>query len=479
MASLANIDQRISTKRRELADAVSARTELFDKIDACIAAIESIEASENQEGLDAKVAEHKQLKADLVAKSDVVRKLEADVSDLEDEKALRIEHNTQAANLGKSQPRNVTNSEDAQASNVTVKEATKEQQEHDIICCFRNAYIARREGLSLRAVTAGEAGDMYRNDRLSAAMSKSNNANIIPENYRPVLIEMLRANTVVRKMEGLTQLPLLNGNLRIPRQATGSTMYYQTAELANMTPSDATTDEITLSEKKGYVMVVSSGDLWRHASPAADAMIRQDIQRQVGLGEDTTFLRNTANTTYTPKGLKFFCETDSNAGRIFANQTVNLANVTADLGKLILKLEDNNIPILNGYFLIAPRTERYLMDLRDGNGNYAFPEMMRGQLRGYPYLKTTSIPTNLTVNPGSGNVTECSEVYFVAANELIIADSPLFDISISTEAAYWDGSAVQAAFSQDAVLFRAMVGHDTAIRHNRGVAMLSAVIWGK
>lgn len=112
------------------------------------------------------------------------------------------------------------------------------------------------------------------------------------------------------------------------------------------------------------------------------------------------------------------------------------------------------------------------MDLRDGNGNIAFPEMLQGMLRGFPYRTTTAIPINL------GGGTNASEVYFLDASEVIIADAPTFELQTSFEAAYDDAGTVKAAFSNDSVVFRLITEHDTAARHDTSVAYLTAVLWG-
>ena len=188
----------------------------------------------------------------------------------------------------------------------------------------------------------------------------------------------------------------------------------------------------------------------------------------MGVAEDVAFIRD-AGTGNAPKGLRYWAPS---ASVIAANATVNLANVTADLGKAELALEEANVRLSRPHWLMAPRSKNYLMNLRDGNGNKAFPELDRGELRGAPVLTTTSIPKNL----GSG--TNESEIYYVDADELILAEDQRIIIEASPVAAYYDGSAVQAAFSLDQTVVRVIAQHDFAPRHPEAVAVLSAVTWG-
>lgn len=475
MLSLANIDAKLSDKRREMAETVAKRQELYEQLDALSESIDSLNASEEisaeqQAELDKLAAEYKAGSKQVLAMADNVRKLEGEIHSLEADYANRVEHNRQAATVNSNQPRRVLGADSPDLSGARVLPPTDEEQDHDIASFFRNSYIGSRHNVGLASVCAGQVGDQYRNDRLHAAVTTTGSPHIIPPNYIPRLIELLRSRTVIRRMNGVRFMPLLNGNLRIPRQSGASTANY-VEEQANIPLSTPTTDQITLSAKKLTVMVVQSGEIMRRSNPSSDRMILDDVLQVLRIKEDSTFLRAAGSSTV-PKGLKAFADANAATQVIPANATINLANVTRDLGHLILALANADCPMLNPYFIFAPRTERYLMDMRDGNGNFAFPEMRDGMLRGFPYLTTTSIPTNL----GAG--TDKSEIYLVDASELIVGDAPTFELEVSSVAAYQDGATVKAAFSNDSVVFRLITEHDTAIRHDESVAYLNAVGWG-
>lgn len=472
MFSLAKFDEKIGAKRRALAELIEKREAVFTETDAIAEKVDG--GSLEGEALNTEIASLKSKQKEGREIADQVRAIETEIADLQSQRQEREEHNRQVASLQNGQARVAQSNSAVEFSSqarVSVADLSPAQQDHDIASFVRNQYVAHQNRISFKAVCRGEAGDHYRNDRLLAVSDKTAAPTILPPNYMPRVIELLRSRTVIRSMEGVRNVPLLNGNLSIPRHTTGSTAAYA-AENANIAASDIATDDIDLTEKKLTVLVVSSGELVRQASPAADALIRDDMIRGLAVKEDSTFLRAAGSSTI-PKGLKAFADATSSTQVIAANATVNLANVTTDLGKLQLALANADVPMLNGYYILSPRSENYLMYLRDGNGNLAFPEMRDGRLMGFPYKVTTSIPINLGTSPSNK-----SEVYFVDASELIIADSPLFDVAVSTEAAYWDGSAVQAAFSKDQVVFRLMVGHDTGLRHAQSVAYLSGVTWG-
>lgn len=475
MLSLAKIDEKLAAKRREMADLAAKRQEAFTAVDALSEKLDAMSSDETE--FDAVKAEHSNASKELVALSDSIRAIEAEINLLQADRSLREEANRQEAKLSERQERQspVGSADPQPEAQVRVTELTAEQKDRDLACFVRNIYIAKDRGVRLEAVCRGDVGAEFRNDRLAAAMSTSSGGTgILPVNYvRDRVIELLRPRTTVRSRPGVRVIPLPNGNLTLPRQSGTATAAYA-GELTNIAVSNPTTDTISLAAKKLTIMVPQSGELLRRSSPESDRLIRDDLIQAMAQKEDSTFLRAAGSSTI-PKGIKAYCDATSATQVLSSNQTVTLANVTADLGNLILAVVNADTPMMNPHFILSRRSERFLMDMRDGNGNYAFPEMREGRLREYPYVATTQVPDNLTVSA----VTNTSEVYFGDFSELLIGDSPTFDMTVSTEAAYHDGSNVVAAFSQDTVLYRLIVEHDTAIRHPRSFAMLNQVIWGK
>mgnify|MGYP001606699420 FL=1 len=155
-----------------------------------------------------------------------------------------------------------------------------------------------------------------------------------------------------------------------------------------------------------------------------------------------------------------------------ANGTASLQNTFTDLGNLILKLLDANIPMISPGWIMAPRTEMYLKTLLNSNGYAVFlEEMSRGTLWGWPYGITTSVPVNV------GTSSNKSELYLVDFAQALIGESMNLVVDTSYEAAYHDGSAVIAAYSQDQTVVRAIAEHDFGMRHDKAVAVLTQLSW--
>jgi HK97 family phage major capsid protein len=305
---------------------------------------------------------------------------------------------------------------------------------------------------------------------LLAGQSDAGGFLVAPE-FSSEVIELLRPATVVRRMNPTT-MPMNSGVLSVPKLTGGATASY-TGESQNIPSSQQTTGMLNLVWKKLAALVPISNDLLRfsNTSPNADAVVRDDLVRALADREDRAFVRD-LGMSGTPKGLRYWAPA---ANVITVNATVNLANVTVDLGKLWLALANANVRFLRPGWLMAPRTVNYLMTVRDGNGNYAFrAELLTGRLWGYPWAMTTNIPINLAVTG-----TNESEIYLVDFADAVIGESDTIMIDASPNAAYFDtpSGAVVSSFSRDETVIRAIARHDFGMRHDASVALLSDVDW--
>jgi len=304
---------------------------------------------------------------------------------------------------------------------------------------------------------------------------------IVPEEYSTEIIELLRPQSVVRRMGAVT-LPMRTGTLNIPKLAGGGQAQYigENTDVPKTEPSFGT---VQLTFKKLAALVPISNDLLRYSNPAADMIVRDDLVMAIAEREDKAFIRGERVTSgspqLTPVGLRYWAPSTH---VIEANQTVTAENVAKDLGKLVLALKEANVRFIRPGWLMSPRTEMYLLTARDTSGVYAFrDEMVTGKLFGYPYAVTTNIPENLTVTVNSTSVEDTTEVYLVDFADAIIGESTQLIIDASTEASYMDmvnsTPVMYSAFSMDQTLIRVIAEHDFVMRHPESVAVLTAVKW--
>ena len=301
---------------------------------------------------------------------------------------------------------------------------------------------------------------------------------LIPEVLSADIIEFLRPASVVRSM-GARVLPLNNLQMSIPKITGGGTATY-VGENVNITPTQQAFGQITLSAKKLAALVPISNELLQVTSVAADTIVREDLVRALAMREDLAFIRGDGSAA-TPKGLLSWAHADNKfsvtGSAEAAPAALSLSTATNDLLSCMLKLRQADVPMTNCGWLMAPRTEYYLMSVRDSLGNYSFrTEMVTGKLMGFKYAVTTQIPVNLTV--ASPSIDDASEIYFVNFDDCFIGDAMKIRIDVSNTAAYYDGQSVVASFSEDQTVIRAVSMHDFACRYDHSIAVLSGVDWG-
>jgi HK97 family phage major capsid protein len=288
---------------------------------------------------------------------------------------------------------------------------------------------------------------------------------LLKPNVSSEVIELLRPKSVVRSANP-TLAPLVDGVLDLPKLTGGATATY-VGETQKIPATKVTGGSVRAAAKTLATIVVISNKLLRSPSANADTIVRNDAIRAIAQAEDLAFLRS-AGTVYTPKGLLFWKGTSS----FSANGTVNLVNVTADLQKAITAVEEANADMTNLCWFMAPRTKGYLMQIRDGNGNYAFKdEMVRGTLMAIPFRSTSQIPKNL----GGGS---SSEVYLAGMSDVVIADAPQIAIEYTSEASIDDGSGNLAhLFQQDMSAIKVIEEHDLVVRHQESIVVIDTVNW--
>lgn len=291
---------------------------------------------------------------------------------------------------------------------------------------------------------------------------------LIEDEVSSDFIDLLTPRAVVRSF-GTPVMPMSSGTMTIPKLTAAAAAYY-IGESKDAVKSQQSFGIKKLTARKLAALVPISQDLIRRGGPRVNSLVRNDTLRAVSLKEDVTFIRS-QGTEFSPKGLRYL----ASAANVIAQTggaSYTLATVTADLGNLLLALEEANVAFTNPGWILAPRVAMYLMTKRDGNGNYAFrAEMMTGKLWGYPFRKTTSIPRNL----GSGNK---SEIYLADFDDVVIGQTMSLDVAVSAEASYKDENGdLVSAFSLDQIVMRVLTEHDLALRHDESVAVLKDVEW--
>ncbi len=309
------------------------------------------------------------------------------------------------------------------------------------------------------------AKKVWGDDEISKALNTGTGSAggfLVPEEYSTELIELLRPQTVVRRM-GANVIPMPTGTLNIPKLAGGGSASY-VGEGTGIGVTEQTFGQVTLTWKKLAALVPISNDLLRFSSPAADTIVRDDLVAALAQKEDEAFITYSGSVATAPKGLYGWCP------------AANSNNVTsaplADLQNAVYLLKKANVRFLRPCWIMSPRTELYLLTLRDAaSGVYLFrDEMLTGRLLRYPYAATSIIPDNLGSNKNE------SQVYLVDMADAVIGEATELIIDISSEASYTSAGTTYSAFQYDQTVVKAVMRHDFAMRHAESVAVIEKVL---
>lgn len=312
------------------------------------------------------------------------------------------------------------------------------------------------------SVWGDQTGEIVANMEQSTA---TKGGYLVDTAYSRDFIGLLRPRVVIRNM-GARSVPMPDGNLTMRKQTGSSTAGY-VGERTPAPVTDLTVGDLKMSAKTLRALVPITNQLIRRASFGVDAMVRDDLVTSAAIKEDQQFLRGTGSAT-APAGLRSLLLA-GNVLTMTANPT--LTTVTADLGRLRLRVINANVPMAKCGWIMSPRTKLFLETLRDGNGNIAFPSVENGTLYGYPIGVSTSVPDNL----GAGG--NESEIYFGDFEQFLIGDTYQVTLAASTEAAYDDNGTIRSAFSNDETVVRLIEEHDTQLRYDSAFAVLTGVTW--
>lgn len=312
--------------------------------------------------------------------------------------------------------------------------------------------------------------DVERQKAAMGATSPTDGGFLVPEQFSQEVIELLRPVSVVRSMVGRTlQLPV--GTVNIPKITDGSTAYYQ-GENTNATKSALKTGNVKMTWKKLISLVPLSNDLVRYSSPGADSIVRTDMIRAMAQRENQAFLRD-PGTDATPRGLRY--QMHPNNLIDVSNPTFTVQTVATDLGRCVLRLVEQNVPLTKAGWLFAPRIWNYLRMLQTTTGAFIYQaEMNNGLLLGYPYKWSTQIPVTLSDHGRTGE----TEIYFCDFDDVVIGEAMAMRVDASQEASYMDGVTLVSAYSQDQTVVRAITEHDFAVRRDVSVMVMNGVTWG-
>lgn len=318
---------------------------------------------------------------------------------------------------------------------------------------------------------AGLARELDISQRSVSASNASSGGLLIPSEMSNDIIDLLRPRTTFL-MGGPRRVPMPNGNYSQPAAASGSTAGYR-GEGRPAAVSEPTFKAINMNAKilSSIVPLTDQAVRWNDI----DIMdwVRNDMAAAMGVAMDSAAYRG-AGTQYTPLGITRSVGTQRIAS-VASDQTAPTpAEIDSNAATMELVMENVSMPRIRQAWVMAPRTLKYMQNLRDGNSNLVYPTLSEGQprWRNRPVYDTTQVPINLGVG------TDESEMYLIDFGHVLYGDAERTRFAVSDQASVVNGNVTMNAFQDGLIFIKAEAEHDFAHRYEEAVVVLTGVKWG-
>ena len=284
------------------------------------------------------------------------------------------------------------------------------------------------------------------------------------------LIE-LRRNKEALINAGARVVPLPpQGRMKYPRQTAASTAYW-VGENSPIGESDIKTGEVNLQAKKLAVLIKMPNELVRFASPAAEALVRDDMTKSLALGLDLAGLEGVGNDNR-PEGLL----NKSGITRISSSQPNANGDrlVGQDFYRMIAAVEEANAEFEG--FVMRPKTLYKAFQLRadavgqgDNAGPFLFNLIREGNdkafatIGGYPVTKSTQV----SQNQSKGNANNLTYILGGMWSDMLIGMFGAIEFAAT--------GLGDTPFVNDQTWVRGILSADVAVRHEAAFVLMSSL----
>lgn len=262
-------------------------------------------------------------------------------------------------------------------------------------------------------------------------------------------VELLRPATILGNLN-LRRVPF---NIRMPAQTGGSSVGW-VGEGQAKPVSALSFDSILLGFSKAAGIVVASQELLRFSNPSAEAIIRDDLIKQMAQFLDTQFLDPAVNAIEGVRPASIL-----NGITPIAASGTSAEAFRRDFQALVAQFLANNMSLQDGALIMSPNTALALSMIQNPLGQPEFPtiNINGGTYFGMPVVVSTNIPSTA----------EGSVVVLVKQSEILLADDGQVVIDASSEASLQmdsaptmnsttpTGSSVVSMFQTNSVAIRA------------------------
>ena len=240
------------------------------------------------------------------------------------------------------------------------------------------------------------------------------------ENLVSEFIEILRPQTILGRMPGLTQVPF---NVRMSGADSGTSANW-VGQGVPIPVSKMNTIEVTLGIAKAAGLVVLTEELVRSSQPSAELMVRNDMAATIAQFLDRQFTDPgyAAVTNVSPASI-------TNGVTATPPTGATAATLRTDIQTLFGNWIANNVDPTGGVFIMSPVIALAISLMRTTLDAPEFPglTMQGGTFFGLPVVVSNN--ANIQGSPASGDM-----IILVNARDILMADDGQLTIDASREA---------------------------------------------
>ena len=297
-------------------------------------------------------------------------------------------------------------------------------------------------------------------------LTETSGGALVPPAEFGELIELLR-NKEALVNAGAKTVPLPpQGRIQYPRQTAASLAYWvgENAPISDSTPGTGT---VTLSAKKLAVRIIAPNELLRFASPAAEALLRDDMTKTLALTMDLAGLQGTG-TDAQPRGVINLQHINSIAS---SDTHPNGDSFTGkDIYRFIAAVEESNAEFES--FIMRPKSLYKYYQLRadavgtgDQQGLFLFNAIREAGDGVQAMLGGKKVITSTQVSQQRSKGSASNLTYIVGGmwSDLLIGMFGAIEFAAATQG--------DTAFANDQTWVRGILSCDIAARHD------AAFVW--
>lgn len=289
-------------------------------------------------------------------------------------------------------------------------------------------------------------------------MVSGNGGALVIEEYAQGFLDQLWDATVIGQL-GVKMLPSESGNLTINKIVQGVAAGY-VDENGSIPTSTIKFGKIRLSFKKLMALVPMSNDLIRYASVNSEALVNDQIIKEMVRAADHAFLYGTGGE-FQPTGIANVKDVQKVAGTPAPTFDLGL-DMKAMLGR-------NNHEMASAQFVMGWDTYVALQKESTANNDHInLVEMSQGKFCGLPFVVTNRVK-------GDG---KNEDLFLILADEVTGIQGMGVTIDQSRDASILTADGAINAFTHDFTITRAIVEHDFGLNYNTA-AVIANVKLGK